>query len=111
MNQNDQMQDVRITQVDGADVYHRNNKYLLHPGNRESCIGKYGIDASLTKDQVLDLCRRHSLKPDAITKAGAKAKWYLKRCARGDIQGQIEKSRRSSDGVRRYTLYILEWRE
>ena len=93
----------------GADVYHRNNKYNLHPENGESCVGKYGIDRSLTFEQVLDLCRRHSLKPDTITKAGAKAKWYLKRCAKGYIEGEIKKSRAGSDCVRRYTLYELDW--
>lgn len=98
--------------VDGADVKFRNNKYLLHPENREGRVGKYGIDGRLKYLQVLDLCHRNGLRPDAIVKAGGpRAKWYLKRCARGDIESEIKKSRRASDGVRRYTLYIVEWRE
>ena len=100
--------------IHGADVKFRNNKYLLHPENREGCDGKYGIDGRLTKEQVVNLCYRTGLRPDAIVKAGGpKAKWYLKRCARSEIKSEIEKSRRASDNVGRYTLYIVEgcWRE
>lgn len=97
---------------EGADVRFRINKYLLHPEDGEGRVGKYGIDGRLTWEQVLDLCYRNGLRPDAIVKAGGpRAKWYLKRCAKGDIESEIEKSRRSSDNVRRYTLYIVDWRE
>ncbi len=92
----------------GADIgYHNSN---LHPANREGCVGASGIDKSFTLERVIALAYQMDERPNIIIKAGSNAKWYLKRCPKDEIDGEIEKQQNWRD-VSRCTMHIIEWDE
>jgi hypothetical protein len=89
----------------GVDVgYHESN---IFPPDRESCVGRNGIDKSLTLDRVIALAYKINPKPNIIIKAGPNAKWYLKRFPPDVIEREIEKQKWRD--VSRCTMYIIEW--
>ena len=91
----------------GFDVgYHNSN---VDPINREGCVGCGGIDKSFTFEMVLELAYKIDDKPNIIIKAGANAKWYLKRFKKEVINDEINKQ--TWRDTRRCTMYIIEWDE
>ena len=85
--------------------YHESN---LHPKNGEDCVGKSGLDKSLSLEKILEIAYKMDEKPNIIIKAGPKAKWYLKRCPKKLIDESIEKQRRWRD-ISRSTMWIIDW--
>ena len=59
----------------GADLgYHESN---LRPANDEGCVGKSGLDKSLSLERVVEIAYKMDEKPNVIIKAGPRAMWYL----------------------------------
>ena len=59
----------------GVDLgYHESN---LRPENDEGCVGKSGLDKSLSLERILEIVYKMKEKPNVIIKAGPRAKWYL----------------------------------
>ena len=72
----------------GADLgYHESN---LRPANNEGCVGKSGLDKTLSLQEILEIAYKMEEKPNIIIKAGPRAKWYLKRCPKVLIDTEIE---------------------
>lgn len=93
----------------GVDIgYHNSN---IQPFNREGCVGTYGIDKTLTFQDVLSLAYKIDIekRPNIIIKAGQNAKWYLKRCQKDTIEDNIKKQ--SWRDTKRYVMYIIDWEE
>ena len=96
----------------GCDVYW-GKTYLLHPENREGCVGKAGIDKSYTLEKMVELAYKKEEKPNILVKAGEKAKWYIKKIEPRDIESAIEivaNMKGMENSVKRYTMYIIEWK-
>ena len=90
----------------GADLgYHESN---LRPANDEGCVGKSGLDKSLSLEEILEIAYKMNEKPNVIIKAGPRAKWYLKRCPKDLIDAEIEKQRSWRD-ISRSTMWIIDW--
>ena len=90
----------------GADLgYHESN---LRPANDEGCVGKSGLDTSLSLERILEIAYKMDDKPNIIIKAGPRAKWYLKRCPKDLIDTAIEKQRSWRD-TSRSTMWIIGW--
>ena len=81
----------------------------LHPVDGEGRVGKQGIDANYTLDMVTSIAYRMPEKPNILIKAGENAKWYIKKCPKGEILMEIEKMRNSVYGknMKRATMYVL----
>ena len=91
---------------DGADLgYHESN---LRPANDEGCVGKSGLDKSLSLERVVEIAYKMDEKPNVIIKAGPRAKWYLKSCPKDLIDTAIEKQRSWRD-ISRSTMWIIDW--
>ncbi len=92
--------------IDHADLKWGKN---LHPADGEGRVGKQGIDATYTLDMVKAIAYRMPEKPNIIIKSGENAKWYIKKCPKDEIAGEIEKMRNSvySENARRSTTYVL----
>ena len=89
----------------GVDVgYHESN---LRPNDGEGCVGKCGINKTFTLEQVIQIAYKMSPKPNIIIKAGPRAKWYLKRFARDEIEEEIEKQKWRDTS--RVIMWIIEW--
>jgi len=95
----------------GVDVgYHESN---IEPLNRERCVGKSGIDKTLTLQDVLNLAYKIkdlNKRPNIIIKAGPNAKWYLKRFEKETIEVEINKQKNWRD-TSRCIMYIIDWDE
>jgi hypothetical protein len=90
----------------GADLgYHESN---LRPANDEGCVGKCGLDKSLSLEEILEIAYKMNEKPNIIIKAGPRAKWYLKRCPKDSIDAEIEKQRSWRD-ISCCTMWIIVW--
>ena len=77
------------------------------PIDGEGCVGKNGLDKTLTFEQVLRLAYRIENKPNVIIKAGPNAKWYLKRFQKETLEDEIEKQKWRDTS--RCIMYIIEW--
>jgi hypothetical protein len=89
----------------GVDVgYHSSN---MHPVDGEGCVGKRGIDKSLTFEKVLEIAYKMPNRPNVIVKAGPNAKWYLKYFEKELIEDEVNKQ--SWRDTSRCTMYIIEW--
>jgi hypothetical protein len=89
----------------GVDVgYHSSN---IQPIDKEVCVGKRGINKSLTFEEVLEIAYKIDCKPNIIIKAGKNAKWYLKKCQKDKIEESIEKQKWRDTS--RCIMYIIEW--
>ena len=90
----------------GTDLgWHESN---LRPANDEGCVGKNGLDKSLSLEIILEIAYKMDDKPNIIIKAGPRAKWYLKRCPKDLIDTAIEKQRSWRD-ISRSTMWIIDW--
>lgn len=90
----------------GADLgYHESN---IRPPNGEGCVGKSGLDKSLSLERILEIAYKMDDKPNIIIKAGPRAKWYLKCCPKDLIDAAIEKQKRWRD-ISRSTMWIIDW--
>ena len=96
-----------IRKLNGCDVGHHTSN--IHPVNREGCIGKRGIDKTLTFEEVMNIAYRMENRPNIIIKAGPNAKWYLKRFQVDQIETEI--SKQSWRDTSRCIMYIIEWDE
>ena len=85
--------------------YHDSN---LRPANDEGCVGKSGLDKSLSLNRILEIAYKMDEKPNIIIKAGPRAKWYLKKCPKHLIDIAIEKQRNWRD-ISRSTMWIIDW--
>jgi len=96
---------VMMERLTGVDVgYHSSN---MHPADREGCVGKNGIDKTLTLERVIELAYKMESKPNIIIKAGPNAKWYLKRFSKEVIEEEIKKQ--SWRDTSRCMMYVIEW--
>jgi hypothetical protein len=98
----------RITRIQkrvGVDVGF--NESNLHPANGEGRVGKSGLDKNLPLERILEIASRMDDPPNIIIKAGARAKWYLKRFPLASIESAIEKQ--TWRNISRSTMWIIEW--
>jgi hypothetical protein len=101
------MEHAKIRIKTGVDVgYHSSN---IDPFDREGCVGKSGIDKSLTLEMVMELAYKMENKPNVIIKAGPNAKWYLKFFPRDVIEDEINKQKWRDTS--RCIMYIIDWVE
>lgn len=84
--------------------YHSSN---IHPTDRESCVGKQGIDKMLTFDEVINLAFRMDNRPNIIVRGGNRAKWYFKRIPLDTLPYEVAKQEWRD--TTRCTMYIIEW--
>jgi len=94
----------------GVDILWRDD---LHPENREYCVGKAGLDKTLTLVQIIEIAYSMKEKPNIIIKAGPNAKWYLKKCDPRLIDSEIERNANARcptpEQTARRTMWIIEW--
>ena len=96
---------VMMQKLIGVDVgFHNSN---LHPRDREGCIGKSGLDKSLSLNQIIEIAYKMENKPNIIIKAGKNAKWYLKNVSKDTIESKIDKQKWRDTS--RCMMYIIEW--
>ena len=89
----------------GLDVgYHSSN---LHPADREGCVGKHGLDKTLSLQEILSIAHKMPEKPNIIIKAGPNRKWYLKRFSLNVLDEEIEKQKWRD--VSQSIMHIIEW--
>lgn len=89
----------------GVDIgYHQSN---LHPKNGEGCIGKCGLDKTLSLIQIIEIAHKMEIKPNIIIKGGPNAKWYLKSFPSEQIEEGIQKQQWRDTS--RATMWIIEW--
>jgi hypothetical protein len=89
----------------GVDVgYHSS---IIEPLNSMGRKGKAGIDKTFTLEQIFALA--YEVKANIIIKAGANAKWYLKKFDIKTIDKEIEKQKWRDTS--RYTMWIIQWDE
>jgi len=89
----------------GVDIgYHSSN---LHPVDGEGCVGKSGIDKSLSLEKVIEIAYKMEDKPNIIIKSGKNAKWYFKSFPKDEIENEINKQ--NWRDTSRCTMYIIEW--
>ena len=89
----------------GTDAgYHSSN---MVPINREGCVGKSGLDKTLSLEDVLAIAYKMDVKPNIIIKAGPNRKWYLKRFALNVLDSEIEKQ--SWRDTTKSIMHIIEW--
>ena len=89
----------------GVDIGYHNS--VIYPNDCKYCVGKRGIDKSLSLEQIIQIAYQMVPKPNIIIKAGVNAKWYLKMFPKEIIESEIEKQ--SWRDVSRCTMYIIEW--
>jgi hypothetical protein len=95
-----------IQKIIGADVgFHESN---VHPVSGEGCVGKSGLDKTLSLERILQIAYNIDQKPNIIIKPGPRSKWYLKRCPKHFIDLAIEKQKSWRD-LSRYTMWIIDW--
>jgi len=82
--------------------YHASN---IDPVERKGCVGKSGIDATYSFEQVAALA--FEVRANIIIKNGPKAKWYLKRCPKALIAEKTEKNDWHVHKGRR--MFEIEW--
>ena len=94
---------------DGVDVGYHSSP--INPPDNESCVGKMGIDKTLSLEQVIMLAYKthdkHGNRANIIIKAGKNAKWYIKYCDINRIEEAIL-SQQWRD-TSRATMYIIDW--
>jgi hypothetical protein len=95
---------MKMTVHRGCDVRYGAN---LHPPDREGCVGKQGLDKKYTLAQVVALAQRMPEKPNIIIKAGANAKWYLKKCAPAAVEREVGQN--NWRDVSRCLMYVIDW--
>jgi hypothetical protein len=89
----------------GADAgYHSSN---MDPVNREGCVGKSGLDKTLSLENVLAIAYKMPEKPNIVIKAGPNRKWYLKRFPLNVLDDEIEKQKWRD--ITQSTMHIIEW--
>ena len=61
----------------------------------------------LSDNRVIQIASKMQPRPNIIIKAGPRAKWYLKRFSRDDIEEEILKQQWRDTS--RCTMWIIEW--
>lgn len=96
---------VTMQKLIGVDVGFNNSN--LHPRDREGCVGKSGLDKSLSLDKIIEIAYKMENKPNIIIKAGKNAKWYIKNVPKDMIEIKMDKQKWRNTS--RCIMYIIEW--
>lgn len=91
--------------INGVDAGYHDS--VIHPANREGCVGARGIDKHYNREQVFDLAHRMNPKPNIIIRAGPNAKWYFKIIPIQSLVAEIQNQ--TWRDTSRCTMYVLEW--
>jgi hypothetical protein len=80
----------------------------IRPDDSQVCVGKEGLNKSLTLEQIITIAYKMDTRPNIIIKAGINAKWYLKYFPKEKIQIEVDKQKKFRD-ISRCTMWIIEW--